>query len=473
MLLALVELLAALCLALALVRRATPPKSLLLPGALSLLLGLGLWSAGYIGVRLAGAGPGLASAIAAVELAAAAWLSRGRERLAPAASAGEAPRALRLAFAACLAVALTAITEHVLRLPDGAWDGWMLWTSKARFLFRAGDDVTPMFSPALAEAQFRTHPDYPLLLPGLVAQGFALAGGESPWVPALLSVLFAALCVALLLALLRELRGPRAALVAACALLTTPVLIPLAAAQCADVPLAAFVLAATGCLLLAARDPAMASRWLLIGGLFAGLAAFIKNEGIACFAALTLSLVAFPAGLRSRARWRERSCWLLGAAPALALLVWFKLSFAPPNDLAQVPPGAALARVFDWARLAQVALAIARRLVYFQDWALHLLGAAALLVSLLLRRGRAALGAVKPAAAAVALIFAADALALLVTPHELAWQLKSLDRLIFQCWPATLLWLSLLPEARGLEPPLEAVGLARPVAPVLLQSARR
>src|SRR5207237_6218143 len=91
---------------------------------------------------------------------------------------------------------------------------------------------------------FWAHRDYPLLLPGAVAQAFLLARSESPWVPAAVSYAFAAAAVALLGTGARELRGAGWGGLPALALLSTPCFVGFAANQQADVALGALLLAA-------------------------------------------------------------------------------------------------------------------------------------------------------------------------------------------------------------------------------------
>src|SRR5438105_4379399 len=71
-----------------------------------------------------------------------------------------------------------------------------------RFLARAGPDFHAAFSP---EILFWAHQDYPLLVPGIVAQGFQLVRAQPVWVPAGASYLLAGLTVAVLAT--AELRG--------------------------------------------------------------------------------------------------------------------------------------------------------------------------------------------------------------------------------------------------------------------------
>ena len=63
-----------------------------------------------------------------------------------------------------------------MRFPDGGYDAWMIWNTRARFLVRAADFHTA-FSPRLL---FWLHQDYPWLVPGAVAQAFMLQGHGEP-----------------------------------------------------------------------------------------------------------------------------------------------------------------------------------------------------------------------------------------------------------------------------------------------------
>ena len=94
----------------------------------------------------------------------------------------------------------------------------------------------------------------------------------------------------------------------------------------------------------------------------AGFAAWTKNEGLLFLAAL----LAARLGVAARSR-RWRACQPrpppspFGLAPVLAVLVYFKVRFTPPNDfLAAQGPAAIVAKLVDRSRYLMVAEAIAR-----------------------------------------------------------------------------------------------------------------
>ena len=79
--------------------------------------------------------------------------------------------------------------------------------------------------------------------------------------------------------------------------------------------------------------------FILLAGMTAGLAAWTKNEGILFLAAIIAArfvTVARPRGLR--AYLRELRHFVIGLAPPLAVLIYFKVALAPPNDLLHLRP---------------------------------------------------------------------------------------------------------------------------------------
>ena len=430
----------------ALAALAVPPGRLRL--ALAPLLGLGTWSASYSAVLFAleaspvvrsGKDAVLALAGAAVLImrrrivrlsgsSASPGLSRGPEAAIPVPGGG-LPRWLPSAVAVAAVLAAAFFLEHTLRYPDGGWDAWMIWNLRARFLARAGGGFRAAFSPELL---FWAHQDYPLMLPGIVAQVFLLAGAEPIWLPALVAAGIAALDVLVLAAALRELRGPGWGSVGALVLLATPCFIPFAANQQSDVPEGAFLLAAAVLAALAVETGAR--RALALSGLAASFACWTKNEG----ALYGLSLAAALLTVRwAPPRQRLRGVLLFGAGalPVLALLGWFKLRFAHVNDLLH---GASAARLVDPSRWGVLVIDLMRRIVYFQGWALWLIAEVAVLALVLPRLPPRP--AARAVGAALALALAGTLPIYLLQPHPLAWFFRaSFDRVLIQLWPSILL----------------------------------
>jgi hypothetical protein len=416
-----------------------------LRAAIAATLGLGIWSATYAASLLlfgpAARGPKdavLAAAGAALLLAA-----RGKSGVEPAAPPGEkkiiffsgepAPRWLWVAFAVAAGAAVLAFVHDTLRGSDGGYDAFMIWNLRARFLARAGAGFRAAFSPQM---ELWAHQDYPWLVPGLVAQGFLLSGREPRAVPALFAGTFAALAVALPALSLGWARGSRWGLLGAIALLTTPCFVIFAAHQESDVPLAAF-LAATAALLLFAAERGNPPRLLLLAGLAAGLGAWTKNEG-------SLYAACFAMALLARSRELRAVGWFgAGFLPAAALVVGFKLGFAPPTDLWKFSTaGSILSHAGDPLRWGRLLLLTLRRIFFFQDHALWVAAEIALLIAWVRKLPGSVPGT------ALFLACAAFAPLYVLQPHPLEWLYRySVERIFIQLWPAAIL-ATLLPLVR-------------------------
>ncbi len=93
----------------------------------------------------------------------------------------------RLVRAVAAALAVTMFLGAIAYNPHGEEGAWSIWNLRARFLFRAGAFWRDAFSSDLGWS----HPDYPLLLPGLVALCWKLTGQESTDAPIAIAFLFA------------------------------------------------------------------------------------------------------------------------------------------------------------------------------------------------------------------------------------------------------------------------------------------
>jgi hypothetical protein len=371
---------------------------------------------------------------------------------------------LRWAFWFVLLCAVGVSGWNLWRHPHGDWDAWAIWNLRARFLYRGGEQWTAAFSPHLSWS----HPDYPLLVPGAVARGWTYAGQETMFVPWLIACLFGAATVGLLMSVLALLRGRSQGYLGGLVLLATAYFLQLTTAQCADVPLGFFFLASVA--LFEIHDRGTPSpqpsppqggegrmRGPLLAGLLTALAAWTKNEGL-LFLVITV-LVRILVAMRDRTyrnAGRELLVFGLGALPVFAVLIFFKLYFAPGNDLiAGQGWQAARDRLLDIGRYFVIVL--------YYVVAVLLIGPGAVVVLAGYFRfvGPAPAGPhrrIGHAAAVLAGMLAGYALVYLLAPAPLVWYrdgLKiifeqtwqdltwlvwsSLHRLLMQLWPAALL----------------------------------
>jgi len=405
---------------------ASAGMAMLLGGTGALLLGPTPLARAASGVLIALA---LAASLGFAKLLGPALGADGRDR--DHRSDAAAPRWMGPALGLCLLLFLAA---------------WSIWNARARALLRSAGEVRLACAPERGLALFTLHPDYPILLPTAVALGWRALGSESAWVPALASLVPALLTIAIAALLVARGSRRRGAWVAAI-LLTTPELLAMAAAQYAEAALGALVLAGLALLICAweqgdpwhpnhsvagdvlhANDSAAGPsgdagrhlaearqrRLLLLAGLALGLSTLVKHEGALFLAAAALVLL----GSRPRA------------------LLPFALG-ALAGGLRQL-----LHRALSPSRAAIIVSALARRLVFFQRWALHLAAFTALLAVRLWR------GDLEPRARRLltlcALALLGFLIALLSTPHPLDWHLRtSIDRLLLQLWPAAVVALAL------------------------------
>jgi hypothetical protein len=399
-----------------------------LRACIAIALGLGTWSAAYAASRMAGIPPAVKDVALACAGAAMLWLTR--RKIASSQSAHDpAPRWLWAILLFSCAVAVAAFLEHDWRFPDGGWDAWMVWNLRARFLVRA-QDLRTAFSPNLLSW---AHADYPWLVPGLVAQGFSLAGGEPRWVPAIVAAGYGVLAVAVVSLALARLHGARWGLIGGLGIVTLPTFAIFASNQESDIPLAVYVACAAALIAIADARADRATGLLALAGFSAGLGAWTKNEG-------SLYSLCLAAGLLWRSRdWRSTFTFAAGALPAVALLIAFKAGYAPPNDLARFSTTATIiAHAVDARRWGELLLQSLRRLVFFQVFALWLV-AEVLVLAVYVRRlpGTAVGTALFLAAAAYGPIY-------VLQPQPLAWVFRtSIDRIILQMWPAVVLATSL------------------------------
>jgi hypothetical protein len=366
---------------------------------------------------------------------------------------------LRAAFGATAVVALFAVIASFVASPHGDWDAWAIWNQHARFLFRGGGSDTWRTLFAIDWTQ----PDYPLLLPASVARMWAYAGHESTLGPALIATVLGAGSVALVVTAIAGRRG----WIAGALMLGAPTFLTQISSQCADVPLACFIVAALavtcGDVL---RDPCSRIP-AVVAGATSAMAAWTKNEGIVF--ALLMLIVALAVAVRRSGRagrdgqrrdgWRQLLWSMAGAAPALIAVVWFKLTLAPESGLVEGQSLTVFAsRLLDPHRHTTVAMLMAQHAMRWSaPLAVTVFPLLCLVVAGMAIRGRA----VRTMAAVVGLMLVSYYLVYVTTPFEISWHVStSIDRLLVQLWPALVLTVFLvgLPSP---SPGLESEGVMR------------
>ncbi|MDA1183470.1 MAG: hypothetical protein O2930_02350 [Acidobacteria bacterium] len=338
-------------------------------------------------------------------------------------------------FAVVAVMAVVSAIVAYTAAPHGEWDAWAVWNQKARFLYRGDAGWSALL------ANDWSNPGHPLLVPTIVARLWAYAGAELTIVPVTVAMVFGASIVTAVVGALDA--GRARAWIAGSVLLAAGTFVQQVASQQADVPFAFFLVStlvvlreATVAIGRTEGDPVGS---FLLAGTLAGLAAWTKNEGLLVVAA-TAALVVWRA--LPQARPRLAGWWVVGAAPALVTLAWFKLVVAPvaPAYLTEAPTIALLLERF----LGPERHAVVDPLLwqYASAWGgplaggvvpLSLVASALVAVTRIGRSTRSIL-------AVIGVMFAGYYGIYLLTSMEIEWLvMTTVDRLLVQVWPALVL----------------------------------
>jgi hypothetical protein len=375
-------------------------------------------------------------------------------------SKGTIRRVLSVTFYTALTSAAASFIFLSLKSPHGGWDAWTIWNLRARFIFRGGDHWTD----ASLVAWFK--PDYPLLIPATIARAWAYVNNETVAIPIVVAMLFTFATVGLIVASLSILRGKSQGFLAGLALLGTPFFVEHGASQYADVPLGFFFLVALSLLVL--HDRLRTHNHLLaLAGMAAGLAAWTKNEGLLFLAALVAAHFAVTVYTKGWAIYlREMRLFLMGLAPVLLVIVYFKTFFAPTNDLLKGQNlHDTLTRLIDASRYVETSKAFIGGLFYFGEWS-HAVNIPTLLVFYALVLGIHIEQQDRPSVAAcllaLGLVVFGYFLIYITTPNNLSYHLSSsLNRLLLQLWPSLLFIYFMV--ARAPETAISSTEIAEPM----------
>jgi len=345
---------------------------------------------------------------------------------------------LVLVFLGTLTSAAAAFLSTLRQHPHGEWDAWMNWDLRARMIFRGGEAWRTAFSGSIPWS----HPDYPVLVPSLVARSWLYSGTETLVGPAVVAAIFTFGTVALLAAGLAALRGWSQGLLAGLVLLSTPFFILHGTSLYADVPLGFFFLTTLVCLALDGRYGGSTNRFAVLAGLAVGLGMWTKNEGL-LFALAVAGAMLFAGASGGWGTSRRRLlAFGAGLLPLLLLVVSFKVAFAPPNDLlSTLSVERTLGRLTAPDRYYVVLREYKNHIASFGYNGLG--GVVWVLAAYLLGLGvsRAEVGRrwVRAGTAALVLLLAGHFMVFVSMADELPRLLNSsLDRLLLQLWPSAL-----------------------------------
>ena len=325
------------------------------------------------------------------------------------------------------ALSLISFTKIYKNRPEGAFDAWSIWNRTARFLYRDPGNWQASISP---EFSWMNHTDYPLLIPLNVAWGWWATGTEAQHIPVMQGGLFLIASIGIIFSSISYLQTVGQGSLAALIFTGTPIFITTSAVQISDVPVMYYILSSA--ILLYLYFKYNEKKFLILSGLFAGLAGWTKNEGllfiVVCFAALIL--VDYKNGFRHSA------IFITGLIAPFLLIIYFK-SLTPPGDLFSGSRSEIILQITDFSRYLTILKSFYTHFINFGGWpfpiSLFLIIYAAVLQikkNQDLTKGNLTLFLI------ILLQMAGYTMIFVVTPHDLDWHIKTaLERLLLHIYP--------------------------------------
>lgn len=245
-----------------------------------------------------------------------------------------------------------------LQRPFGNWDAWMMWNMKAKFL-ASGEQWVQIFSPHFMYC----HPDYPLLLPSIIAFFWKGTGTFSVYVPVLISSLFTwATCLIFSESFNRIFpKLPKS--IGHFMLIAIPGFLTMGGFQYPDKPLAAYLFLAIS--LIYWRQDFITA---FISGLTLSFLVFLKNEGILYVLIIAASFVLASWKNNKKLSWKFTGLWLLGTFLGILSFAFVKIG-TPQNKIFENISTGHL-DVINTGRIFQVFTGFFREFLCFPKWLL-------------------------------------------------------------------------------------------------------
>jgi hypothetical protein len=326
--------------------------------------------------------------------------------------------------------------------PYGTIDVRIVWNYRARWLFRGGEQWQHAFySPVARDAEYEDDKghaaDYPLLITASVYRGWEVIGNDHFAIPIMIAGIFTFGTYLLLYASLALLRNRNQGYLGVLLLMVSTQFLHLGTDQYGDIPLSFFILSTLALFALKDRLPNVSPPLLVLAGFTTACAAWTKNEGVLFF--VLVLLVYFVGRVWRKAGSelvKDFGYFLLGLLPIGGTLLYYKIGFAPRNDMINIPTLKDTAfHLFDLERYLISGSAILKKIFTFNEYIIFLL-AAYFFLSGLDRTGSAKIKRL-PHVALIVLMLCGYLLAYVITPYELEWHIdSSIRRLIIQIWPA-------------------------------------
>lgn len=297
----------------------------------------------------------------------------------------------------------------------GSWDAWAIWSLKAKF-FLFDNEFARMFKNIIGYS----HPDYPLMLASANALLWKSFGTQSPVVPLLTAYVFGLLVLIVAITSFIEKSQIAMAIIVLAIFSTTELIYPFASLQTSDTLLSLFILVSVVLYHHLHENENKLLPCLI--GFFAAATGWIKNEGILFF--LVFSFFFFIFQLQNK---KKILGYFSGAVIPALIIVFFKIFYAPGNDLIVRQNEASVFKLIDPSRYITT-------MKFFLNYTMNS-ASVMILISII---GVSFYRYYKTFSFAVIMVMIAGYFFIyILTPQDLVWHLEtSFDRLLHQLTPA-------------------------------------
>jgi len=339
-------------------------------------------------------------------------------------------------FIICFVNVFSNFIVSSLQSPHGQWDAVAIWNLKARFLYLGGANWKSAFSPFISFS----HPDYPLLLPGFIADCWMLMKTNATSAAIAASAFFTLGTSALLFLSISVFKGTLHGFIAGLLLLSTPFFISHGVSQYADVTLGFFFLSTFICLTIADNAETNPQFFFLMAGLFASFAAWTKNEGILFLITILFSRLVMVILKSAKMNKKDLTYFVVGSLPVIILILLYKHFLTPANDIMAGQQGHTAEKLENFSRYGIIFSHFWKTGLDFGQWATKPHGW--LLVFLILfgfqLKKELRIGIICSSIAFI-LTLTGYFFIYVTTPFDLEWHLgSSLNRLLLQLFPSFL-----------------------------------
>lgn len=222
------------------------------------------------------------------------------------------------------AYGLMIFLKYHINNPVGSWDGFRIFNIKAEFLYQ----YDGLWQKLFTLPHFMMHNDYPLSVPSSFARLWKYTGTDLMAANVVFGALFTFSTVFLLYFVIKKYKNPVLAAVISSVLALSTVFLTNGAAMSADVPMAYLVFCTGVCILFYFDKKEI--NYLILGGIFAGLSAWTKNEGMMFMLVYAFVMCAYLLYCKEL---KKILAIILPLIPFVILSAYFKVLAKTPNDL--------------------------------------------------------------------------------------------------------------------------------------------